>query len=82
MHNGLLEITGYSDSSKGIIVNYKKTLKDTNHKRRKFSDDEIEIIKTYKAKKGMAKIKSLLELNHNIVASVATIKKILNDTYI
>ena len=87
VHNGNLEINGYKQTSSGIKLDYrfldKKQLYEKCYKRKKYDNNQIEIIKdvfnTNKtSKKEMC---AFLEKNHEIKISIATFNKIINNTY-
>ena len=86
VHNKNLEIFGYKQTSQGIELDYafitddKLEVKKNN--RRKFSPEQIEIIKEFKKTKyKKTQVQSHLKIYNDIEISVNTITKIWNDNY-
>ena len=86
VHHGKLFIKGYIDTSEGKKLSYIFTEKNGNSlgetKKKKFSQDQIDIIKDIHSKtKKLNQTKSFLENNNGIKISTGTIKKIVNGLY-
>ena len=87
VHNGNLEIYGYKQTSNGIKLDYKylekKDLEEKTHKRKKYDNDQISIIRNvYTSNKTSKKDMCLfLEKNYEIKISLGTFNKIINNTY-
>jgi len=87
VENGDLEINGYIQTSDGIDIRTKKLnneefIKKTI-KKKKYGENEIELVLTYKDKtnSNLSKSKKLLELEKNMKISTNIIKKIWNNSY-
>ena len=78
--HGGLEIYGYLDTSEGIKLNYKFI--DNNKNKKKYNQEKINIILSYKDKKFKKNdIINLLKINNDIVISKSTLNKIFTGTY-
>ena len=81
VHNGNLLIKGYQQTSDGIELDYSYEEKKQVVNKRKFNNDQIEIIKDiYEKNKNYSKSRKLLD-QKGIQISTTTIKKIVNDNY-
>ena len=78
---GTLVITGYTQTSEGIELNY-HTAK-TPKSKKKFNDEDVIIIKTYKKYYdiNISDCQKRLKLNNNISISLPILNKIMNDKY-
>ena len=86
VHHGKLFIKGYQTTSEGIKLDYCYKEEDgdsSGHtKKKKFSQDQIDIIKDIHQKaKTLSGTKDFLQNNRGIKISTSTIKKIVNNTY-
>ena len=82
LHNEDLNIVGYIDTAKGKILDYNINAKVDEKKKKKYSCENINVIKDLN-KKFTNQKHLIMELknNHNITISLITLKKILEDTY-
>ena len=81
VHNGNLVIKGYRQTSEGIELDYSYEDKKQVTNKRKFNNDQIEIIKDiYEKNKNYSKSRKLLD-QKGIQISTTTIKKIVNGNY-
>ena len=78
---GTLVISGYTQTSEGIELNY-HTAK-TPKSKKKFNDEDVLIIKTYKKYYdiNISDCRKRLKLNNNISISLPILNKIMNDKY-
>jgi DNA mismatch repair protein MutS len=86
VHHGKLFIEGYVDTSDGVKLLYKYNNlpgdSEGDIKKKKFSQDQMEIIKDIHSKlKKFTQTKTYLENNKGIKISTTTIKKIVNNQY-
>lgn len=86
VHNKNLEIFGYKQTSQGIVLDYSfisdDKVENKKKNRRKYSPQQIEIIKEFqKTKYKKTQVKNHLKIYNNIGISVNTITKIWNDNY-
>ena len=87
VHNNKLQIDGYKQTSKGIKLQYHEvpTEQFAEHKqsRKKYDTEIVEFIKQLKtgSKLSNKNLKIILEKEHDIKISQATIIKIINDSY-
>jgi len=82
-HNNLV-ITGYVKTNEGNQLNYYYTHNNNNTNRKKYSTEQIEIIKNYYNKYTNLSQKNIinkLNLDKNIKISVTTYSKIINNQY-
>lgn len=80
VHHGNLVIEGYQMSTNGIELNF-KYVKSKRVSKRKYSDEQIEKIISYKDITTLKKTKYLLKEKDNISISVSTIGKIWKGSY-
>ena len=81
-HHGTLEIKGYTDTSEGKELDFSITSDNNNKSRKKFSIEQLELMKTvYHNYSNKKMALNILENNHNIKCSIGTYNKILNGTY-
>ena len=87
VHNNKLQIDGYKQTSKGVKLQYHEvpTEQFAEHKqtRKKYNTEIVEFIKQLKtgSKLSNKNLKIILEKEHDIKISQATIIKIINDSY-
>ena len=88
VHNGDLQINGYIETSKGIKLDFffldKKELEKKKIKNKKFTPEQIEVIKELKKQNNQMSTKNatiFLENNKNIKISPGTLSKIWNNKY-
>ena len=87
VHNNIIDIKGYRQTSKGISLDYQdNTINNTQKKRKKkFSDETLLEIKDYYKEYGgnlsQKNFCHLLEEKKNIKLSVNTFSKIISDNY-
>ncbi len=81
VHHGNLDIIGYKLTNLGRELIYKYNEKKNNNQKKKYNDEQIEIINSYKSINNYSKCSKLLSLEHNIKISTSTIKKIWNNEY-
>ena len=81
VHNDKLEINGYKDTINGRILDY-KFINSKKNSKKKFNNNEINIIKSFMKHK-ISKKNILLQLknNHKIRLSLTTLNKIFNNKY-
>ena len=84
-HNGNLEINGFISTSSGkeldVNIISEEELASKKKSRKKYNDDEIEIIKGYKGNFNMSTSIKLLSQKNEIKISMATLKKIWGGVY-
>ena len=78
VHNGNLEIYGYTFSSNGFILNYNESNNKKN--RKKYDDNMIKIINSYKNQNLDYVIKKI-NIEYNIKICKNTVNQIWNNTY-
>jgi len=78
---GTLVITGYTQTSNGIELNYHQS--DSKKKKNKFNDKQVELIITYKTQYdiNVSDCIKRLKLDHDISISRPILKKIMNNEY-
>ena len=89
VHNGNLNIYGYQQTSKGVELNYEildknsEKYQEKHTKRKKLSDEHIEIIKELVANHKLTQEQACLYLkkNHNIEISKGTLSKVVRNKY-
>ena len=67
IHNNMIIINGYNETSKGNLLNFEILENNKNKKNNKYSDEEIKYIKSFKDQKNitLVKVKKLLS-NENL----------------
>ena len=87
VHNGKLEIFGYVQTSNGVKLDYKyleeKQLEEKKNKRKKYSEEQMEIVKKINLENKTSKKEKCIYLaeKHDIKISVITFNKIINNLY-
>ena len=84
VHHGQLLIKGYKQTNKGIQLDYERVPdKPATHKKRKFNQQQIEIVLEYKSKcnNNRTEAQKLIELVKHIKISKPVIKKIWEGSY-
>ena len=82
VHNGNLVIEGYVQTTEGIELNYHyKEDTSSNDSRKKFNNDQVDIIKDMHEKMKNYKKTRLKLSEQGIDISVSTMKKIIKGTY-
>ena len=84
-HNGNLEINGFISTSSGkeldVNIISEEELASKKKSRKKYNDEDIEIIKGYKGTVNMSSAIKLLSQKNKIKISMATLKRIWGGIY-
>ena len=85
VHNKNIEIYGYVQTSVGVELEYKILsnieMKNKSNKRKKYNEEQIEIIRNMSRKISKTMVCKQLENNHKIKISSGTLTKIWNGNY-
>ena len=83
IHNNLILINGYEETAKGNILNFEVVKKEFKKKNLKYSDEDIEYIKSFKDHKNitLVKVKKYFKRDKERNISTSTISKIWKNLY-
>ena len=83
IHNNMIIINGYNETSKGNLLNFEILEKNINKKNNKYSDEEIDYIKSFKDQKNitLVKVKKNFKRDKDKEISTSTISKIWKNLY-
>ena len=83
IHNNMIIINGYNETSKGNLLNFEILENNVSKKNNKYSNEEIEYVKSFRNQKNitLVKVKKYFKRDKDKIISTSTISKIWKNLY-